>query len=61
MDAMNLKRKIAMLEAENKQLREKADVQSPSDPFARGGGGGRAVTNDDRNWMGAFGGGGGPT
>ena len=60
MDAMNLKRKIAMLEAENKQLKERGDAQGGADTFKRGGGGG-AVTNDDRNWMSAFGGGGGPT
>ena len=58
MGAMDLKRKIAMLEAENKQLKEKADVPRPGDGM-RGAGG--AVTNDDRNWMSAFGGGGGPT
>ena len=58
MDAMNLKRKIAMLEAENKQLKERGDAQGGADNSRRGGG---AVTNDDRNWMSAFGGGGGPT
>ena len=60
MDAMNLKRKIAMLEAENKQLKERGDLQGGADNFKRAGGAG-AVTNDDRNWMSAFGGGGGPT
>ena len=47
-----------MLEAENKQLKERGDAQGGADTFKRGGG---AVTNDDRNWMSAFGGGGGPT
>ena len=32
-DAMQLKRKIAMLEAENKQLKEKADAQGQADGF----------------------------
>lgn len=46
---MALKRKIAILEKENKQLKE-AEAKSLNDSMKNA-----SVTNDDRNWMNSFG------
>ena len=50
-DVMALKRKISMLEAENKQLKESSDGLKKT---------ATTVTNDDRNWMSNFAASGGP-
>ena len=46
---MALKRKIAILEKENKQLKE-AEAKSLNDSMKN------TTVNDDRNWMNSFGG-----
>ena len=48
-DTMALKRKIAILEKENKQLKE-AEAKSLNDSMKN------TTVNDDRNWMNSFGG-----
>jgi hypothetical protein len=46
---MSLKRKIAMLEAENKQLKEN-EAKQLQESMKKA-----QITNDDRNWMSSFG------
>ena len=51
---MALKRKIAMLESENKQLKEN-EARNLGDSMKKS-----TITNDDRNWMSSFGASGAP-
>lgn len=50
---MALKRKIAILEKENQQLKEN-EAKNLTESMKKS-----AITNDDRNWMSSFGAGGG--